>query len=83
VGEDVAEHLGIAVRQAARVDIVSGVLEALEVSGAYTCDTKLVELVVLTNAGKGDAVVDLRDFAERLRCVLGDDDDAIVVPNRD
>ena len=59
VGEDVAEHLGVAVCQAARIDVVSGVLEALEVSGAHASDTKLVELVVLADASERDAIINL------------------------
>jgi hypothetical protein len=45
-------------------------------------DPQLVELVVLADAGERDAVVDLAHLAQRLRRVLGDDHDAVGVPDR-
>jgi len=79
VGEGLAEHLGVLVSQAQRVDIVPAVVEALEVGVTDASDTKLVEFVVLTDAGETDAVVDLTDFVQRVGRILGHDDDAIVV----
>ncbi len=81
VGEDRAEHLRVAVGEAAGIDVVARVLVSLEVGGSDPGDTELVELVVLADAGEGDAVVDLAHLAQRLRRVLGDDDDAVGVPD--
>ena len=38
---------------------------------ADTCDAELIVLVVTSDPGEGDAVVDLRDLAEITRRVLG------------
>ena len=83
VGEDLAEDLGVLVGEAAGVDVVARVLEALEVGGADAGDAELVELVVLADTGERDAVVDLADLAQRLGRVLGDDRDAVDVAHRD
>ena len=83
VGEDLAEDLGVLVGQAAGVDVVAAVLEALEVGGPHAGHAQLVELVVLADAGEGDAVVDLADLAQRLGAVLGDDGDAVGVAQGD
>ena len=83
MGEDLAEDLGVLVGEAACVDIVTGVLEALEIGGADTGHAQLVELVVLADTGEGDAVVDLADLAQRVRRVLGDERDAVVVADGD
>ena len=66
VGEDVAEHLGVAVGEAARIDVVARVLVPLEVGGAHPGDPELVELVVLADPGERDPVVDLADLAQRV-----------------
>jgi hypothetical protein len=65
VGEDLAEDLGVLVGQAAGVDVLAAVGVALEVGVADPGDAQLVELVVLADAGEGDAVVDLADLAQR------------------
>ena len=65
VGEDLAEHLGVGVGQAAGVDVLAAVLVALEVGVADAGDAELVELVVLADPGERDAVVDLADLVER------------------
>ena len=79
VGEDLPEHLRVAVGQAARVDIVAAVLVALEIGGAHAGDAELIELVVLADAGEGDPVVDLADLAQGVRRVLGNERDAVAV----
>ena len=73
----------VLVGQAARVDVLAAVLEALEVGGAHAGDAQLVELVVPADAGEGDAVVDLADLAQRVAGVLGDERDAVVVADGD
>jgi hypothetical protein len=79
VGEDVAEDLGELVGEAACVDVVTRVLVPLQVGGADAGHAELVELVVPTDAGERDPVVDLADLAQRLGRVLGDDGDALGV----
>ncbi len=81
VGEDVAEDLGVLVGQRPGVDVVARVLEPLEVGSTDARHPKLIELVVLADAGECDAVVDLTDLAKRLRRILGDDRDAVRVPD--
>ena len=83
VGEDLAEDLGVLVGEAARVDVVARVLEALQVGGSDTGHAELVELVVLADTGERDPVVDLADLAQRLRRVLGDDGDPVDVAQGD
>jgi hypothetical protein len=65
VGEDVAQHLGVGVRQALGVDILATERVALEVGVADTRDAEAVVLVVLAGTGERDAVVDLADLVER------------------
>jgi hypothetical protein len=62
VGEDLPEDLGVLVGEAARVHVVTAVLEALEVGRPHAGDAQLVELVVAADTGEGDAVVDLADL---------------------
>jgi hypothetical protein len=83
VGEHVAQHLGVVVGQAPRVDVVAAELVALEIGGANASNTKAVELVVLAHATERDAVVDLAQLAECAARILGDEHDAVVVPGRD
>ena len=83
MGEDLAQELGVAVGQAAGVDVVPAELVALEVGGPHAVHAQLVELVVAADAGEGDAVVDLADLAEVVRGVLGDEGDAVVVGEGD
>ncbi len=64
VGEDLSEHLGVLVGQRLGVDVVSAVGVALEVGMADTGDSQLVVLVVATDTGEGDAVIDLGDLAK-------------------
>ena len=71
VGEDLAEDLGVLVGQAAGVDVLAAERVALQVGVADAGDAELVELVVVADAGEGDAVVDLADLAQRVRRVLG------------
>ena len=79
VGEHLTEDLRVLVGQAARVDVVARVLEALQVGGTHTGHAQLIELVVLADAGEGDAVVDLADLAQGVRRVLGHERDAVEV----
>jgi hypothetical protein len=44
VGEDLAQHLGVGVGEAAGVDVLAAVLVALEVGVADARDPQLVEL---------------------------------------
>ena len=83
VGEDLAEDLGVLVGEAAGVDVVAAVLVALEVGRPHAGHTQLVELVVATDAGERDAVVQLADLAQGLGAVLGDDGDAVGVAQGD
>jgi hypothetical protein len=83
VREDLAKDLGVLVGEAASIDVVTAVLEALDVGRPDTGHPELVELVVATHAGEGDAVVDLADLAQRVRRVLGGDGDAVVVDECD
>ena len=59
VGEDIAEVLGVEIGQAASIDVLAAVGEALRVSVADACDSQLVVFVVLPDPGEGDPVVDL------------------------
>ena len=83
VGEDLAEVLGIHVRERAGVDVLARVRVALGVGVAHAGDPKLVELVVAPDTGEGDAVIDLADLVQRARRVLGDDQHAAVVGRAD
>src|SRR5690606_1616169 len=77
VGEDLAEDLRVLVREAAGVDVLAAVRVALEVGVADARDAQGVELVVATDPGEADAVVDLAHLAEPLG-VLGADEDALL-----
>ena len=81
VSEDLTQDLRVVVGQAACVDVVAAVLEALQVGGAHAGHTELVELVVLADAREGDAVVELTDLAQRVAGILGDQRDAVVEAN--
>ncbi len=83
VREDLPEHLGVGVGEAAGVDVFPAVLVALEVGVADPGDAELVELVVLADAGEGDAVVDLAHLVQGGRAVLGGDEDAVGVEDGD
>ena len=76
MGEHVAQVLGVEVGQRPGVDVLAAEGEALGVGVADPGHPQLVELVVLADAGEGDAVVDLADLVQRPRRVLGHDDDA-------
>ena len=79
VGEDVAEHLGVLVGERVGVHVLAAELVAGEVGGADAELPQLVELVVLADPGEGDAVVDLGDLVQRVRRVLGAEQDAVGV----
>ena len=79
VGEDLAQDLGVLIAEAPSVDVLTAVGEALEVGCSNSRDPELIELVVLTDAGEGDPVVDLADLAKRGGWVLGHDQNALVV----
>jgi hypothetical protein len=83
VGEDIAEVLCVEIGQAASIDVLAAVGEALRVGMADACDTELVVLVVLPDPGEGDPVVDLRDLVKRARWVLGDQDHALCIERGD
>ena len=78
VGEDLAEHLGVLVGERLGIDVVAAVGVALHVGVANTGDAELVVLVVATDAGERDAVVDLGDLAQVARRILGAEQDALV-----
>jgi hypothetical protein len=82
VGEDLPEDLGVVVGQAAGVDVVAAVLEALQIRGTNAGHAQLVELVVLAHTCEREPVVDLADLAQRAAGVLGDQCDAVVVADR-
>ncbi len=82
-GEDRAECLGVGVGQAAAGHVAAVVGVAAHVGEAYAGDAEVLELVVAPDRREGDPVVDLADLVEGLGGVLGDEQDAVGVLDRD
>ena len=83
-GEDRAQGLGVGVGQAATGHVEPVVGVAAHVREANAGDPEVLELVVATDGGEGDPVVDLADLVQRRGRVLGDEQHAVdVADNRD
>ena len=82
VGENLAENLGVVIRQASSINVISAVLKAFEVSGTHTSHSKLIKLVVATHCGKRNAIVNFGEFPERVRRIFRNQSNALVVHER-
>ena len=83
-GEDRAQRLGIGVGQATTGHVQPVVGVAAHVGQAHAGDPEVLELVVATDCGEGDPVVDLADLVQRGGRVLGDEQHAVdVADHRD
>ena len=79
MGENLAENLGVVIREASSINVISAVLKSFEVSGTHTSHPKLIKLVVATHCGKRNAIVDFGEFPESVRRIFCNQSNALVV----